>query len=98
MPDTTATFQAPLWRWCPEDGGTSGPAWWFVTVPTEHVPPHAGPWGRSPVCASVDGRGWNTSVWRDRRHGCVLAVPARLRRGRAEGDVVTVTLAGRIDT
>ncbi len=54
--------------------------------------------GAEPVCASVDGRAWNTSVWRDRRHGCVLAVPARLRRGRAEGDVVTVTLTGRVDS
>ncbi len=54
--------------------------------------------GAEPVRASVDGRGLDTCVWRDRRHGCVLAVPARLRRGRGEGDVVTVTLAGRVDT
>ena len=48
--------------------------------------------GAEPVGAGLDGRVWDTAVWRDRRQGCVLAVPARLRRGRAEGDVVTVTL------
>jgi hypothetical protein len=27
------------------------------------------------VVATVDGKQWNTSVWRDRKHGTLLPVP-----------------------
>jgi hypothetical protein len=42
------------------------------------------------VTATVDGRTWSTSVWRDTRAGWLLAVPARIRGGKDDGDVVTV--------
>jgi hypothetical protein len=69
-----------------------------VPVPEEHAPPAAGPFGRTPVLAVVDGVGWATSAWRDRAGGWVLPVPARVRRGEDDGDVVTVEItvdAGR---
>ena len=47
------------------------------------------PWG------DVDGKTWNTSVWRDRTHGTLLAVPKRIRAGKEEGDVVIVSLEPR---
>jgi hypothetical protein len=43
-----------------------------------------------PVTATVGGRTWTTSVWRDRSAGWLLPVPARIRRGKDDGDVVTV--------
>ncbi len=62
----------------------------FALVPPEHAPDTAGPFGRVPVTATVDGRTWATSVWRDRGAGWLLPVPARVRRGKDDGDVVTV--------
>jgi hypothetical protein len=44
----------------------------------------------------VDGRTWATSVWRDRAAGWPLPVPARLRPGKDDGDVVVVDI--RVDT
>ena len=78
------TFTATLVRH-PGDGG-----WVFAPVPDEHAPDSAGPFGRVPVIATVDGRTWPTSVWRDRRSGWLLPVPARIRGRRDDGDVVTV--------
>ncbi|MER7460133.1 DUF1905 domain-containing protein [Micromonospora sp. NPDC126480] len=80
------TFEATLVRW----SGAGG--WVFAPVPAEHAPATAGPFGRVPVTASVDGRTWATSVWRDRRAGWLLPVPARIRAGRDDGDVVTVAI------
>lgn len=64
--------------------------WVFAPVPAEHAPETAGPFGRVPVTATVDGRTWATSLWRDRAAGWLLPVPARIRQGRDDGDVVTV--------
>jgi len=47
------------------------------------------------VTATVDGRTWATSVWRDRRAGWLLPVPARVRGQKDDGDVVTVEV--RVD-
>lgn len=80
------TFSAELFR-IPGKGG-----WTFVVVPPEHAPAPTRPWGRTPVRATVDGVAFETSVWRDRARGCLLAVPARIRRGKEHGDVVTVRL------
>ena len=80
------TFEATLVR-SPGAGG-----WVFAPVPAEHAPDTAGPFGRVPVTATVDGRTWATSVWRDRRAGWLLPVPARVRQGKDDGDVVTVGL------
>jgi hypothetical protein len=34
---------------------------------------------------------WETSIWRDSKSdGSLLAVPARVRRGKGSGDTVTV--------
>ena len=79
-------FPATLVR-SPGPGG-----WVFAPVPAEHAPDRAGPFGRVPVTATVDGRTWSTSVWRDRRAGWLLAVPARIRGDRDDGDVVTVEI------
>ncbi|MFG2103805.1 DUF1905 domain-containing protein [Micromonospora echinaurantiaca] len=82
----TPTFEATLVRW-------SGPGGWvFAPVPEAHAPDAAGPFGRVPVTATVDGRTWSTSVWRDRKAGWLLAVPARIRAGKDDGDVVTVAV------
>lgn len=70
-----------------------GPAAWVVVaVPEEHAPPAAGAFGRAPVVATVDGVRWSTSVWRDREGRWMLPVPARVRRGKDDGDAVTVAL------
>lgn len=80
-------FETTLVRW-PGAGG-----WVFAPVPDEHAPDAAGPFGRVPVTATVDGLTWATSVWRDRRAGWLLPVPARVRRGKDDGDVVVVEVA-----
>ncbi|MGY1745521.1 DUF1905 domain-containing protein [Blastococcus sp. SYSU D00695] len=77
-------FTATLTR-SPGPGG-----WVFAPVPAESAPGSAGAFGRVPVTATVDGRSWSTSVWRDRRSGWLLPVPARIRAGKGDGDVVTV--------
>ena len=49
------------------------------------------PWGRTPVRAVVDGVAWSTSIWRDgKSDGAPLAVPARIRGRKGDGDTVTV--------
>jgi hypothetical protein len=80
------TFEATLVRW-PGAGG-----WVFAPVPEAHAPDAAGPFGRVPVVATVDGRTWATSVWRDRNAGWLLPVPRRIRRGKDDQDVVTVSI------
>ena len=80
-------FTTLLFRWDDTPG-----AWTFVSVPEAEAPPVAGAFGRSPVRASVDGRVWKTSLWRDRRHGWLLAVPKRLRNGKEDGDLVVVEI------
>ena len=50
----------------------------FARIPDAHAPPATHAWGRTPVDATVDGRAWATSVWRDRAHGTLLPVPKRL--------------------
>lgn len=67
-------------------------AWVFAPVPDEHAPPAAGAFGRAPVLATVDGVTWATSVWRDRSGRWMLPVPARVRRGKDDGDVVTAAI------
>jgi Domain of unknown function (DUF1905) len=80
------SFKARLFRY-PGQGG-----WTFAKVPARFAPPVSHGWGRTPVTATVDGRTWDTSVWRDTRHGTLLAVPARIRAGKGDGDTVTVEL------
>lgn len=83
---SATTFEATLVRW-PGAGG-----WVFAPVPQEHAPDAAGPFGRVPVTATVDGRTWSTSIWRDKKAGWLLPVPARIRSGKDDGDVVSVAI------
>jgi hypothetical protein len=70
-----------------------GPAGWhFARIPDRHAPPVTEGWGRTPVLARVDGRSWETSVWRDRQHGSLLPVPRRIRLDKEDGDSVEVEL------
>jgi len=80
------TFEAILRR-----TPTAG-SWVFAPVPEEHAPSAAGPFGRVPVVATVDGHPWATSVWRNRDGDWLLAVPAKIRRGKDHGDVVLVQI------
>jgi hypothetical protein len=70
-------------------------AWFFVRVPPELAPRATKPWGRTPVLATVDGKSWETSVWKDKQHGSLLAVPKKIRGIKGEGDSVEVTLLAR---
>jgi hypothetical protein len=81
------SFESRLVRWTGEEA-----AWVFAPVPEEHAPDTAGPFGRVPVRATVDGRTWDTSVWRDTRAGWLLPVPRRIRRDKDDGDLVTVAI------
>ena len=84
MPADRRAFTGELVEW-------DGPAaWHFVRVPEELAPDFAGAFGRVPVTATVDGTTWSTSVWRDKTSGWLLAVPKKVRRGKGDGDVVTV--------
>lgn len=83
------TFKAKLWRY-PGPGG-----WHFATVPKKHAPPVTHGWGRTPVHARVDGKGFDTSVWRDEKHGTLLAVSKKMRGGKGAGDVVEIELLPR---
>lgn len=83
------TFTTTLYRY----PGVSG--WVFARVPAEHAPPVTKGWGRTPVRATVDGQTWETSVWRDRKHGTLLPVPKRIRGGKDDGARVDVSLAPR---
>ena len=80
-------FESTLVRW------SGQAAWVFAPVPPDQAPTFAGPFGRVPVTATIDGMTWQTSVWRDRNNGWLLAVPARVRRGKDDGDVVTVSIS-----
>jgi hypothetical protein len=68
--------------------------WTFAPIPAKFAPPATRPWGRTPVRAVVDGVAWDTSIWRDAKgHRSLLAVPARVRGRKGDGDRVTVEFA-----
>ena len=79
-------FEAELFR-------IDGPGGWhFVRIPETEAPDESGPWGRSPVVATVNGQTWRTSAWKDTKHGWLLAVPRRIRGEGEAGDVMTVAI------
>ena len=81
------TFIVKLFKY-PGPGG-----WHFAPVPEHFAPPSRYAWGRSPGRATVDGKTWNTSVWRDTKsHRTLLAVPKRIRGTKGDGDSVSVRL------
>lgn len=67
-------------------------AWTFAPVPEQLAPSVPQPWGRTSVVATVDGRTWNTSVWREKSGRTLLAVPKHIRQGKGHGDEVRVVL------
>lgn len=79
-------FRAKLFRY-PGKGG-----WHFAPVPDRLAPPVTHGWGRTPVEAVVDGVRWRTSVWRGKDGRTLLAVPARIRGTKGDGDTVRVEL------
>lgn len=66
--------------------------WTFVPVPEDLAPSVTEAWGRTPVEATVDGRAWQTSVWRERSGRTLLPVPKHIRQGKEHGDTVRVRL------
>ena len=79
-------FESTLQR-VPGDGG-----WVFASVPAEHAPTASLGWGRTPVQATVDGKAWRTSVWREKSGRTLLAVPKKIRGSKDHSDTVTVQL------
>ena len=67
-------------------------SWTFATVPEEHAPSTTEAWGRVSVVATVDGREWKTSVWRERSGRTLLPVPKSIRGTKGDGDSVSVRL------
>jgi hypothetical protein len=86
MPAYQCSFISELFR-VPGDGG-----WVFAVVPHEHAPGVTVGWGRTPVRATVDGKSWETSVWREKSGRTLLAVPKRIRGTKDHMDSVDVTL------
>lgn len=66
--------------------------WTFATVPEHCAPQATEAWGRTPVIATVDGREWRTSVWRERSGRTLLPVPRQIRGTKGGGDAVRVRL------
>lgn len=79
-------FSSTLFRY-PGLGG-----WVFARVPDARAPTPTAPWGRTAVWATVNGKRWATSVWRDRRRGSLLPVPKKIRGALDDGDVVRIVL------
>lgn len=79
-------FTTKLWQ-MPGKGG-----WTFATVPARLAPSATLAWGRVPVMATVDGRRWKTSVWREKSGRTLLPVPKTVRGAKGSGDRVTVEL------
>lgn len=86
VPEYRCEFQSTLFR-VQGNGG-----WVFAPVPEQHAPRTTLSWGRTPVQATVDGRTWKTSVWREKSGRTLLAVPKNIRGAKDDGDVVTVSL------
>jgi hypothetical protein len=61
-----------------------------VSIPKRLAPPITRAWARTPVHATVDGVGWDTSVWRSKTGEGFLPVPKRIRGDKEEGATVTV--------
>ena len=67
--------------------------WTFAALPPELDLPVTGAWGMTPVKASVDGRHWATTIWRESKtQRTLLPVPKKIRQKKRHGDQVKVTL------
>ena len=90
-PNYHCRFTSELFR-VPGAGG-----WVFTVVPAEHAPGVTVGWGRTPVHATVDGRSWSTSVWREKSGRTLLAVPKKIRGEKDHEDLVDVVLEYSIE-
>ena len=90
-PIYNADFKAILWRYSGEGG------WVFATVPDQHAPGSTLGWGRVPVRASVDGKSWDTSIWREKSGRTLLAVPKKIRGDKDDGDTVSMHIEYSIE-
>ena len=90
-PHDQCAFKAELFR-VPGAGG-----WVFAPIPKKHAPTETLGWGRVPVRATVDGRTWDTSIWREKSGRTLLAVPKKIRGNKDHEDVVAVQLEYSID-
>lgn len=80
-------FSAPLFT----TEGKGG--WTFVALPKDISPPVTGSWGMTPVIATVDGKTWKTTIWKDsKRKKTFLPVPKKIRGRKSSGDKVEVEL------
>lgn len=58
-----------------------------------HLAPRHWLLGMTPVIATVDGKTWKTTIWKDsKRKRTLLPVPKRIRGGKGDGDKVAVEL------
>ncbi len=89
MPGRAASFTATVFKH-PGAGG-----WTFARIPKRHAPPATHPWGRTPVTATVGGKTWDTSVWKDRTGETLLALPGWVRGTKGDGDTVRISLVRR---
>ena len=79
-----ATFTATLFRHATAGG------WHFVEVPAALAPPVAGHFGMTPVVATLDGRTWKTTTWREAAGRVLLPAPKKVRGKKVAGDEVEV--------
>lgn len=67
--------------------------WTFAPLPQKVRLPVTGSWGMTPVIATVDGRTWHTTIWRDTKSKrTLLPVPKRIRGSKGDGDKVAIDL------
>jgi hypothetical protein len=90
-PNYVCEFTAELFRY-PGAGG-----WVFAVVDEEHAPSSTLGWGRVPVRAEVDGKAWNTSIWREKSGRTLLAVPRKIRGEKDHADTVRVRIEYSIE-
>lgn len=67
--------------------------WTFAPLPKSISPPVTGSWGMTPVIATVDGKTWQTTIWKDsKRKKTFLPVPKKIRGLKGDGDKVAVEM------
>jgi len=86
---TENSFSSKLFR-IPGKGG-----WTFASVPDAYAPPPTHAWGRTPVRAVMDGKQWETSVWRDKSGKTLLPIPKKIRGAKQDGDTVEIAISSR---
>lgn len=85
----TFSFQSTVFRIQAKGG------WTFVTLPDDFRNPDPGPWGRTPVTATLNGKTWETSIWTEKSGRTLLPLSKSVRGNLDEGDVVSIHLSFR---